>query len=341
MNRLLPWRLPVWEAGLVVLILAAGAWSATLSPYYLSLDQIAYSTRQFIIPGLLALGLMIVVVVGEIDISLASTLAVGTVALSKFSAFGLPIWLAAILVVLIGAVLGALNGTLVARLGLPSLAVTLGTMGAFRGLAFIIGTEVGYTDFGDPYLYVGSEQVAGIVPVSFVLFVIVAIGASFLMHGTVFGRRCFAVGNNREAAWISGIDVKRLKTVTYALAGGLAGLAALVWVGQYGSARGDNADGMILLVVTAVVLGGVDINGGRGTVPGVVLALLLLGTLRNGMGLANIAGPTQTVVFGSLLVLGVLRPVAVAAWARWLRQQARRSRQGRKENNYDVSSIAE
>ena len=129
--------------------------------------------------------------------------------------------------------------------------------------------------------------------------------------------------------------------LTYALAGGLAGLAALVWVGQYGSARGDNADGMILLVVTAVVLGGVDINGGRGTVPGVVLALLLLGTLRNGMGLANIAGPTQTVVFGSLLVLGVLRPVTVAAWARWLRQHTRGSRQGRKENNYDVSSIAE
>ena len=83
--------------------------------------------------------------------------------------------------------LGALNGTLVKRLGLPSLAVTLGTMGAFRGLAFIVGTEVGYTDFGDPYLYVGSELIAGVVPVSFVLFLIVALGVSFLMHGTVFG----------------------------------------------------------------------------------------------------------------------------------------------------------
>ncbi len=127
----------------------------------------------------------------------------------------------------------------------------------------------------------------------------------------MFGRRCFAVGNNRDAAWIAGIDVTRLKIEAYTLAGALAGLAALVWIGQYGSARGDNADGLILVVVTAVVLAGVDINGGRGTVTGVVLSLLLLGTLRNGMGLANVGGPTQTVVLGALLVLGVLRPVAI------------------------------
>ncbi len=128
------------------------------------------------------------------------------------------------------------------------------------------------------------------------------------MHYTVFGRRCFAVGHNKEAAWFSGINVQNLKIQAYMLAGVLAGFAALVWIGQYGSARGDNADGAILFVVTAVVLGGVDINGGKGTVLGVVLALFLLGTIRNGMGLANIPGPTQTVVLGGLLVIGVLHP---------------------------------
>ena len=309
-----------WECALVVLIIAAGAWSATLSPYYLSLDQIAYSSRHFIIPGLLALGLMVVVVVGEIDISLASTLAVGTVVASKFSAAQASIWLAAPVVVLVCSILGVLNGVLVARLHLPSLAVTLGTMGAFRGLAFIVGTEVGYTDFDDPYTHLGSDQVlGGIVPISLILFLGAALIVAFLMHGTVFGRRCYAVGNNQDAAWISGVDVKGLKTWIYALAGALAGLGALVWIGQYGSARGDNADGMILLVVTAVVLGGVSINGGSGTVLGVVLSLLLLGTLRNGMGLANIAGPTQTVVFGTLLVVGVLRPIVMGTIARWRR----------------------
>ena len=179
-------------------------------------------------------------------------------------------------------------------------------MGAYRGLAFIIGTEKGYTDFDDSYLWVGSERVVGdIIPVSFILFVIVSFAVGFVMHYTVFGRRCFAVGHNKDAAWFSGIKVETLKIQAYTLAGVLA---ALVWVGQYGSARGDNADGAILFVVTAVVLGGVDINGGKGTVLGVVLALFLLGTIRNGMGLANIPGPTQTVVLGGLLIVGVLQP---------------------------------
>jgi rhamnose transport system permease protein len=340
MSALLRWRPTAWEGALFVLIIAAGIWSARLSPYYLNLDQIAFSTRHFIIPGLLALGLLIVVVVGEIDISLASTLAVGAVLLAKCSAFGIPIYAAAPAAVMAGAALGTFNGVLVSRFALPSLAVTLGTMGAFRGLAFIIGSEIGYTDFDDPYLYIGNEQI-GVVPVSFVIFIVVALCLAFLMHATVFGRRCFAIGNNQDAARIAGVNVVGVKTMTYALAGGLAGLAAVVWVGQYGSARGDNADGMILFVVTAVVLGGVEIRGGSGTVLGVVLALLLLGTLRNGMGLANVAGPSQTVVFGLLLVFGVLRPIAVAALRRWRRPN--RSQPDERESaseEYSVNTAA-
>lgn len=309
MNRSLTSRLANWEVLLLVLTLAAAAWSAQLSPYYLSLEQILHSTRHFVFPGLLALGLAIVVIVGEIDISLASILAVGAVLFSKFSGDDVSIFIAVPVVIVACSLLGSLNGFLVARLGLPSLAVTLGTMGAFRGLAFIIGSETGYTSFSESYTWIGSTKLWGILPVSFVVFLLAALGIGFLMHRTVFGRHCYSVGNNKEASWIAGIDVPRLKIMAFAIAGALAGIASLVWVGQYGSARGDNADGSILLVVTAVVLGGIDINGGRGRIVGVVLALFLLGTIRNGMGLANIAGPTQTVVLGTLLVLGVLRPV--------------------------------
>jgi rhamnose transport system permease protein len=308
---------PFWEIALVVAIFAAGAWSSTLSPYYLSVDQLFSSTRAFIIPGLLALGLAVVVSFGEIDISLASTLAVGTVALSKFSAAGAPLHVAAPIVVLICSVCGVFNGVLVAKWRLPSLAVTLGTMGAFRGLAFIVGSEVGYTDFNGAYSWLGSEYLfGGVVPASLVLFAVAAIAVWFLMHRTVYGRRCFSIGLNPDAAWFAGVGVVGVKIAAYALAGAFAGLAAIVWIGQYGSARGDNADGSILFVVTAVVLGGMDINGGRGTISGVALALFLLGTIRNGMGLANIGGPTQTVVLGLLLVGGVLRPAFAAALAR-------------------------
>jgi rhamnose transport system permease protein len=318
--------LPAWEMTLCVLIVAAGAWSTTLSPYYLSLDQIFGSTRFFIIPGLLALGLAMVVSLGEIDISLASTIAVGTVALSKFSMFGVPIAVAAPIVIAIGALFGTLNGVLVARYHLPSLAVTLGTMGAYRGFAFIIGSEVGYTDFNDSYLWLGSARLFGdIVPVSLAAFAAMAVAVWLLMHRTVFGRHCFSIGLNPDASWFAGVNLLKIKVVAYALAGALAGLAALVWVGQYGSARGDNADGSILFVVTAVVLGGMDINGGRGTISGVVLALILLGTIRNGMGLANIGGPTQTVVLGFLLVGGVLRPAFAGALARLRRSDVNRA----------------
>jgi len=313
------WKPSQWEMMLAILTVAAGAWSAQLSPYYLNLDQIADSTRQFIFPGLLALGLMVVVVLGEIDISLASTLAVGTVLFSKFSECHVQVWIALPIVIGICGLLGALNGLLVAGLRLPSLAVTLGTMGAYRGLAFIIGSERGYTDFDDSYLWVGSERVLGdILPISFILFAIASLAVGFVMHYTVFGRRCFAVGRNNDAAWFSGIKVRTIKIRAYTLAGALAAFAALVWVGQYGSARGDNADGAILFVVTAVVLGGVDINGGKGTVLGVVLALFLLGTIRNGMGLANIAGPIQTVVLGGLLTVGVLLPALSASTSHFL-----------------------
>jgi rhamnose transport system permease protein len=321
-------RLSRWEMALILLTVCAAAWSAYLSPYYLSPGQIAYSTRHFIYPGILALGLAVVVIQGEIDISLASTLAFGAVVFSKFSGFGMPIWLAVPIVVAACALLGVLNGFLVARLNLPSLAVTLGTMGAYRGLAFIIGSETGYTDFSKAYTYVGSTKLFGSLPVSFLLFLALAIGVGFLVHRTSFGRRCYAVGSNKEAAWIAGVDVPALKIAAYALAAALAGLAALVWIGQYGSARGDNADGAILFVVTAVVLGGVDINGGRGSILGVVLALFLLGTIRNGMGLANIAGPTQTVVLGALLIVGVLRPLIMTgiAYARRLVRPGQASR---------------
>jgi len=295
-----------WEPVLVVLILAAGAWSSTLSPYYLNVDQLFDSSRNFVIPGLLALGLVPVVLTGEIDLSLGSILAVGTILLAKLALLHVPLGVAIAALVATGALLGFLNGLLVASFGLPSLAVTLGTMGAYRGIAFIVGTEEGYTDFDPGYLWLGETALRGIVPVSLLLFALAVVLFAVGVHATVFGRRLFAIGGSLEASRFTGLRVTRIKIQTYVLSGVVSALAALVWIGQYGSARADNADGVILLVITAVVLGGVDINGARGTVLGVTFSVLLLGTLTNGMGLANIPGPTQTVVFGSLLVLSVL-----------------------------------
>jgi rhamnose transport system permease protein len=306
MSRLAAWR---WELLLLLLILGAAAAASLLSPFYLSFDQITYSLQQSMaVPAVIAAGLMVVVVIGEIDISLPAILALGNILFAHFSALGVPLWLAAPAVIAAALAAGALNGVLVVSFGLPSLAVTLGTMGAYRAFALLIGGQEGYAAFDDAYVWLGSALVSDLVPASLLL-----VGAAFalfalLMHGTVFGRVAYAVGNNARAAALSGVRVPLVKIAAFAIGGAMAGLASLVYVGQYQSARADNASDILLFIVTAVVLGGVDIFGGRGRVVGVLLALLLLGTLKNGMGLANVPGPVQTLVIGTLLVVAVLIP---------------------------------
>ncbi len=321
MTRLL--RTFRWELFIALMVVAAGAWSTALSEYYLDPEQLLWSSRTFVFTGIMALGLMVVILTGEMDLSLGSILAVCTVLLAKASAAGWPLAAALPGIFLVGAALGAVNGLLVARLRLPALAVTLGTMGAYRGLAFIIGSEVGYTGFDDEYKWLGAAMVAeGPVPVMLLVFGAAALAFAVLVHLTPFGRRCVAVGSNAAASAYAGLSVVRTKVAAYVIAGLTAALGAWIFVGQFGSARGDNANGVILGIITSVVLGGVDIHGGRGTVLGVVLATLFLWTLRNGMGLANIAGPIQQLIIGVLLLAAVLLSNLLARLAGRGRAQA-------------------
>jgi rhamnose transport system permease protein len=299
-----------WEAGLVVMLVVSVIVAARLSPFYLDLDQILLAMRFTMVAGMLALGLMVVVVLGEIDLSQAAIVAFGAIIFASCSQWGLPIWAAVPIVVVLCMVLGLLNGVLVARLGLPSLAVTIGTLAAYRGLAFIIGGDRGYTGFDESYLWLGRTT-SPIAP-AIVLFLATAIVLAIVMLRSNFGAYCYTIGNSATVARFSGVPVNRVKVLAFILSATIAALAAWILIGQFGSARGDNADGITLLVVTAVVLGGVDIYGGRGSILGVVLAVLILGTLSNGMGLANVAGPTQQVVFGLLLIGSILLPRIVS-----------------------------
>jgi len=296
-----------WEILIGFMIVLAVIWSSYLSPYYLSAFQLFYSSKNFVVTGIMSLALMFVIVNGEMDLSIPSTMAVCTVTLAEFSKAELPLAAALPTIFVIGAALGLVNGFFVAYLKLPSLAVTLGTMGAYRGLAFIIGSEVGYTGFSDTYLWLGGTTIgASIVPTMLILFAVVTAAVSLLAHYSTYGRLCFAVGNNSAAVRYAGEVPERIKMGAYLITGLSAAFAAWVFIGQYGSARGDNGSGVILSVITAVVLGGVDINGGKGRVGGVVLSILFLWTLRNGMGLANIAGPIQQLIIGILLIISII-----------------------------------
>ena len=228
-----------WELFVAGMVILAGVWATLLSPYYLNLGQLFYASGSFVFTGILAFGLMTIIVTGEIDLSIPSTLAVCTVLLAKFSMMGFPLWFAVPCIFVVAGILGSLNGLLVARLKLPALAVTLGTMGAYRGFAFIIGTEVGYTGFNDTYLWLGTATIGKAqLPVQLLVFFAVAVVFVVLMHFSTFGRRCYAVGNNMRAVEYSGISVVKVKMAAYVIGGLTAALGAWIFIGQYGSARG-------------------------------------------------------------------------------------------------------
>jgi rhamnose transport system permease protein len=303
-----------WETVLVILILLVGLWCRSLSPLFLTKLNLLDLATPYIFIGLMALGLTFVVIAGEIDISVASILAVSVVVLGQVYESGANIWFAATVALLVATGLGLINGFLVAVVGLPSLAVTLGTLAAYRGVAFLIHSGEGVATFPTGFTNIGIGYVwGGQVPVALLVFLGAAIALGFLLHATRFGRYLYALGSNREAARFSGIPVTRTRMLVFGLSGLMAGVAGLVYVGFFGSSRADAAQDSLLDVVTAVVLGGVNIFGGAGSMVGVVLAVLLVAEIRNGMLLDNIGGDTQNIVIGVLLLAAILAGNAIRA----------------------------
>jgi rhamnose transport system permease protein len=308
--RQLAWRVFArWEALLVVLILIVGYWSTTKSPVFLTRVNLLDLMTPYIYIGLLAFGLTFVVVAGEIDISICSTMAVSAVVFAEIWQQGTNVWVAALLGLAVAALLGLVNGLLIGVLDLPSLAVTLGTLAAYRGLAYVIlGGESrsnfpsSFTDIGGGYRLLGGD-----LPNALLVLLGFALVLGLLLHVTRFGRYLFAIGSNREAAQFSGIPVRRTRVTIFVLSGLMAGFAGIVYLGYFGSVQADAAAGSELIdVVTAVVLGGVDIFGGSGSILGVLLALVLVTELRNGMQLDGVSGATQDLVIGVLLLAAIL-----------------------------------
>jgi rhamnose transport system permease protein len=304
----LAWRaVRRWEALLVVLIIAVGLWSTTLSPFFLTRLNLLDLATPYIFIGLLAFGLTFVVVAGEIDISVASTMAVSAVTFAQLWHGGLNVWLAALVALGVATLLGLVNGLLIGVLNLPSLAITLGTLAAYRGLAYVILGGEARADFPAGFTKIGGGYISNQLPIALFVLVGFALLLGLLLHATRFGRYLFAIGSNREAARFSGIPVTRVRVTIFAVAGLMAGFAGIVYLGYFGSVQADAAGGSELIdVVTAVVLGGVDIFGGSGSMLGVVLALFLVAELRNGMQLANLSGASQDMVIGGLLLGAIL-----------------------------------
>ncbi len=295
------------EAMTAGLLVAAFAGCAMFVPRFLDAAYLFDRSSLYMEAGLMALGMTFVIVAGQIDLSCASILAlVGTVTATLHVKCGWPLVPLVALAPVVGAALGAVNGAVVAWLRLPSLVVTLATMALYRGFAQVL---LGDHSLSLPAWFTGIERVtvAGTrAPVPLVFFLGMAVALGLVLHKTVFGRWVFAMGTNAEAARYSGVPVRGTTLGVFVLSGALAGVAAMIMISRLGVARYDHALGMELDVITAVVLGGASIFGGRGTMAGTVLALFLIAVMQTGLGVANVKAEYQATASGALLIVAVL-----------------------------------
>jgi rhamnose transport system permease protein len=278
--------------------------------------------------GFMALPLTLIVIAAQIDLSVESMLGLAAIVFGTIWHGGTNIWLAALAAVGIGALGGLFNGLIITRIKLPSLVVTLGTYALFRGLAFLIlgDSSVDFSTGPQSFTNLGSGTVGSTpIPQYLIPFAILALIFGLVLQRTSFGRYIYAIGSNEEACRYSGVRVDLVITILFVVSGVMSALAGLVETARLESARADIGTGLLLDVVTAVVLGGVDIFGGRGTIVGPVLALILIALLRGGLGLLQVSDDVANLVVGCLLILSILLPHIVQQARTWIAESTRRT----------------
>lgn len=302
-------RATQWELILVYLLVVVFVGNSFLSPYFLDAPNLLDSTFNFMEKAIMALPMMMVIIGGDIDISVASNLALASVFMGMASTAGAPTPILILIGLVSGSIMGAFNGFLITRFAIPSIAVTIGTLSLYRGIASVILGDKAYTSYPKSFAYLGQGYLPGThIPFELLLFVLLAALAGFVLHRTVFGRRVYALGNNPTTARFSGVRVDRLRLIAFTLNGLAAGVASVLLTARVGSTRPNIATGWELDVITTVVLGGVAITGGKGSIWGVILAVFLLGFVQFGMALVNIPGQVMNIVTGFILIIAIMVP---------------------------------
>ena len=298
-----------WEIFLVVALLALIALGTTLSPFFLTPGNFSNLIAALMEVAIMALAMTLIIVAGEIDLSVESMAGLASAVLGFLWAAGIPLSIGIPFVLVVGALGGLTNGLLVARAGLPSLVVTLGTLALFRGLALIVLGPRGISDFPPAFTELGFGRVPGtLIPWPFVIFIGLAVVLAIVLHRTWIGRQIYAIGKNTGAARFSGVRVARVRIGLFVLSGTIAALAGIILTSRLSSARADAGVGMTLTVVTVVLLGGVNIFGGSGTIPGVALAVIAVAVMQNALRLASVTVEVQSIALGLLLILSVVIP---------------------------------
>ncbi len=319
-----------WEIILLILLVLTIVVNTRVSPYFLDIFNLADATFNFSEKAIIALAMALLILVREIDLSVAAIVALAAMGIGYAAAAGYGPAVLFATGIGIGVACGAFNGILVTKAGLPSIVVTIGTMSLFRGLTQVILGDQAKTKYPPEFLELGQSyfikmKETGIswlvvppLPLSFLIFLIMAVFFGIVLHKTATGRQMFAIGSNPVAARFSGVPVDRLRFTLFVVSGALCGLAAALLTARLGSMRSNIGIGWELDIVTMVILGGVSIAGGVGSILGVVLAVFVLGLVTFGMSLNNIPGQVVSVYIGALLIAVIAIPRIVEK----LRQRA-------------------
>ena len=298
-----------WPSLLLVVAAVLFVVNSLASPYFLSPWSLSDATFNFTEKVLIALAMALLIIAGEIDLSVASIIALASTMMGMALQYGAGTPELVLIGILTGLVCGAFNGFLVTGLGLPSIVVTIGTMSFFRGISYIVLGDEAYKGYPASFAFFGQGYVYWVFSFEFVLFIVCSLIFYVLLHRTNFGRQVFAIGNNDVAARFSGIRVERVKFILFLLTGLMSGVASVLLTSRLDSTRPSIAVGWELEAVTMVVLGGVSILGGSGTIQGVVIAALIMGLVTFGLGLLNVPGIVMSIFIGLLLIFVIALPI--------------------------------
>ena len=302
-----------WETILVLLLIIVIIVNSAISPFFLDFYNLSDATFNFSEKAILALAMALLIIVRDIDLSVAAIIALASLAMGLAAQAGAPTVVLMPIGLGVGILCGAFNGALVTLFSLPSIVVTIGTMSLFRGLAQVVLGDQALTKYPASFQAIGQGYISDSapIPISFVLFLSLAALFALVLHRTTIGRRLFAMGANPTAALFSGISVNRIRFWLFVLTGLMAGIAAVLLTARIGSTRPNIALGFELEVVTMVVLGGVSITGGSGSIIGVVLAVFILGLTTFGLSLVNVPGIVISILNGLLLIASIGAPMVI------------------------------
>lgn len=319
MLRNFEWRsLLRWESLLALVLFVVIIFNISQSSSFLTIDNLVNLFVLHIEKIIVVLIMTLVIINGEIDLSVASVMGLSAAILAYLFEQGVAMEIAILVALGAGILAGIFNGFWVVYAGLPALAVTLSGLIGFRGLTKMLVEDRSIGGFPEWFNHLGQQAIIGSVPFSIILFFLLLIIFTVVLHFTAFGRYVYVIGNNREAARYSGVQVQRVKMSIFILSSFIASLAGILFAARLGSVRSSTAEGFELDIITIALLGGVSIFGGKGTMTGVGLSIMLVLSLRNGMNLLSITGNTQSTVIGVLLILSVLIPnLAQEFQARW------------------------